>query len=167
MGIMDLDDIKSSLHSTFCSASKVLHNLLDEFDSELLGLGVGVVEGDGRRAVDVLGPAADLLHSERRLGPRWEVGSLASCVGELDGDLLVLSLGKGADLGETSDMLVRPETNVPRADATSRLHGGGFDDCQSRAARDDPADCTNRGLDGLDLQVQRVSETHDGPCARE
>ena len=72
-------------------------------------------------------------------------GCLASCVGELDANLLALGVGEGGDLGPGGGLLVCPDPGVFRGDAAFGDDSAGFDDGEARAAREDATDYSGRG----------------------
>ena len=140
MCAMDLYHIESGFDGTFSGASPILDNLLDPLLGQLLWLGVRAVEGNGRRRPDVVRPSFVILVRKDRGCPWRESGGLASSMSELDTDLLVLGMSKLGDLSEPCDVIVGPEADVPRRDASMRLNACGLDDGQSRSPSEDPTD---------------------------
>lgn len=138
MGRVDLDNIEAGLDGTLGGLDPVLLQLLNVLKSQSLGDGVDGVLGDGRGSDDLVGPAADLLGGDGvGAQPRSDARRLAAGVCELDGNLLVLAVGKGGDALEGLDLAVLPETEVLGRDTTVGLHGGGLHDAQAGAALDD------------------------------
>lgn len=109
VGRVDLDNIESGLDGTLGGLNPVLLQLLNVLKSQSLGDRVDGVLGDGRGSDNLVGPAANLLGGDG-IGaqPRSDARCLAAGVCELDGDLLVLGVGKGGDALEGLDLAVLP-----------------------------------------------------------
>ncbi|RAH47825.1 uncharacterized protein BO95DRAFT_358067 [Aspergillus brunneoviolaceus CBS 621.78] len=132
VGVVDLDEVNPDRKRALDGSNPVVLELDDVVLGHRLGLGEGVGKGDVAGSLDVVRPPADLLggnHGGR--DPRSNGAGLASGVGQLHSDLLVLAVHELDDLAHGLDLRVLPQTHVLRGDTTLGLHGSRLDHHQS------------------------------------
>jgi hypothetical protein len=143
---MDLYHIEPSFDRTLSRASPVLDNLLDPLLGQLLRLGVGAVEGNRRGPPDVVRPSFVIFVRKDSGCPGRESGGFTASMSKLDADLLVLGVSELGDLSKPCDVVVGPETDVPRRDASLRLNACSLDNGQSGSSSEDSTDCEPKML---------------------
>lgn len=183
VSVVDLNHIESSLDGTHSTAHKVRFELLDLAQGHLTRLGERIAEWDCTWGHNVVGPSVGVQVSgvaeakERRNGAR-----LSSGVGNLDTNLLVLGVGELHVLGQAGNLGIEPDARIVGTDAAARLDGGGLDDEQAGASRDNATNVTivpwllepvdarvlaergdeNAVLEGHPADLERLEERGDG-----
>lgn len=124
VGVVDLDGVEASGERALGGSSPSGLEVLDVLEGHLLGVAEAVAVWDGAGGLDVVGPAVDVLSSDCAHGdPGGNGGGLATSVGKLDTDLLVLRVGEVNDLLHGLDLAVLPETAVLGCDTSLRDNG--------------------------------------------
>lgn len=138
MRAVNLNDVEAGRDGAHRRVGKGLDQAADLLDGELPRRGPALGVGDGARPHDVGGPAAVRLVGDdlaRGAGdPRRQGARLAAGVGDLDGGLDALAVGKVDDAAQGRDVGVGPDAGVLRGDAAASLDGRGLDDDEPRAA---------------------------------
>lgn len=92
---------------------------------------------------NVIRPTANKFSSGCGHGePRSDAGSFTTCVRELDGNLLVLGVGKLNYLAEAFNVRIVPEPDVLWGDAPLWYDSRCFDKCETGTSSEDPANCS-------------------------
>ena len=129
MRVMNLNDIDARLQCPLRRLYERLHNILDALLRELLRLREVGVERDRARANHIIGPAVcSFVGDEPTVNEGREGGRLATSVGELDADLLVLGMRKVDYLLVRGYKVICPYAGVLRRNPALRNHRGRFDE---------------------------------------
>jgi hypothetical protein len=114
VGEVQLDHIKASGNSTLSALDEVLLKLLDLTDGHAARGRVLVVKTLGAGTHDIVRPATGFLCRDSAGADPWgNAAGFATSVGELDGDLGVLTVGEVDILAESVDMGIEPDTSIP------------------------------------------------------
>ena len=165
---VNLDSIEAGLNRATRSSDPRLDEALDALLRELLRLREVGVERDRARTNNIVGPAVcSFVGDEPAVDEGREGGRLATSVGELDADLLVLGVGEGDDAGPGGGLLVCPDPGAFGGDAAFGEDCCCFDDGEPGAAGEDPADCDGGVKSEGQLSAwEMVERTHGGRIAR-
>lgn len=152
VSIVDLNNVNSGSDGTLGGSNPCGLELLNVVEGHLLGLGVTLVVGNVGRSLDIVWPTALLSSSNvSKTQPRSKARGLASSVGKLDGDLLVLGVGELNELCEGLNLGVFPETTVLGGDTALREDSSGLNDNETGSAGQDTTEMGH--VPGSDLSV--------------
>jgi hypothetical protein len=118
MRIMDLDDIKTSRHSSFSCINERRNDSLYTFQRQLLWLRIRrwiISESYSRRSQNII-RSSTLFDWYDSLGfkPWSRSGGFPTCMNQLNGDLLILRVYELDDVSERFDVCVRPDSTILR-----------------------------------------------------
>ena len=134
MGTVNSDHVKASSEGAFGTSNESCYDLLNIVFRELVRLSILLIERKGTWSDHCFRPATKVSgDSSTRMNPGRISTCFATSVCELDSNLLVLRVSKFHNRLPGIGLLVEPNANIIRADATLRSYCGSFDKTEARS----------------------------------